>query len=368
MFISDQHQSQLLDGEWYRSPEHYDSEQRELFLPAWQCIAATSEIPNDGDFKTLKYAGRSLILRRENGEYRTFLNVCSHRYSTLTDEPHGCMPTLRCQYHGWEFDGDGNTRKIPDAPCFKPLAPGMLGLTRYRTEQCGQLIFMTLDQEACSLRDYLGENFDRIENWFHSGLMFVGQSIRNVPVNWKIIVENALESYHLSERHSKTFGNIPPAKQCTHTLGDGWSRFIVDFQEDRSLLLWLDACAHRWSGTEQDRMFEQIHSMPNMLFGRLSFHRWFETVIPVSPTETHHLGAAFVDLGQPASRRGKLLFPFLKRWATWWHETTNAEDRPVLLSTQSGLGSPELPRGGILSSREERLIHLQQHVLDRCGD
>src|SRR5690606_5996160 len=135
----------------------------------------------------------------------TFLNVCSHRNSMLSGKPCGHMgSSLRCQYHGWEYDKTGNTRKIPDAKSFKPMEQGMLGLDKYRTETFGPLVWVTVDPDAPPLREWLGADLCQIvEKWFTPHHVPVMPVDENHEANWKVIAENVLEGYHVAEVHPK---------------------------------------------------------------------------------------------------------------------------------------------------------------------
>jgi phenylpropionate dioxygenase-like ring-hydroxylating dioxygenase large terminal subunit len=158
MFVSDSHLPQLLAPEAYRSVEQHDREFERLFARGWHMVCTTADLPRDGDYVTLRLGAIPLLVRRCGGDVRTFLNVCAHRYCELTSSPRGHDPAFACQYHGWEYDESGNTRRIPDAPSFKPLQKGMLCLTSYRTALCGQLVFVSLDPEGPDLAAFLGES------------------------------------------------------------------------------------------------------------------------------------------------------------------------------------------------------------------
>lgn len=112
---------------------------------------------------------------------------------------------LKCQYHGWEYDETGNVRCIPEARSFRPLEPGMLGLRQYHTQLCGQLIFVSLAESPPSLREFLGPNYETCQQWFTDDLHTAVVCDREIEANWKVLVENALESYHTSEVHPKTW-------------------------------------------------------------------------------------------------------------------------------------------------------------------
>src|SRR5262245_57935591 len=209
MFNSKEHRPQTLGPDCYTSQDQHQTELELRFRPVWHCVAVTQEAPKEGDFKTLDVFGQPLIIWNHAGSYHTFLNVCSHRFALLTGKPFGRMPVLKCQYHGWEYDETGNTRRIPDAKSFRPLAPGMFCLTKYRTEVCGPMIFVTMSPAAPTLRDFLGDGYDRILEWFSPDRQHCLCLIKDFNVNWKIQIENAMESYHTTEIHPRSLGVFP---------------------------------------------------------------------------------------------------------------------------------------------------------------
>src|SRR5688572_8444021 len=127
MFIHETHLPQVLTPEEYTSEDHLDKEMGAMFHDSWQFVGTLTDIPNDGDYFTFDLFGKPLIVWNQGGEIHAFLNVCPHRFSMLTHHKCGhSKERLTCQYHGWEFDETGNTRKIPDARSFKPMKQGEL--------------------------------------------------------------------------------------------------------------------------------------------------------------------------------------------------------------------------------------------------
>ena len=102
MFIHQQSLRHLLRPEHYCSEQHFQLELEKLFRPAWQFVAAQSELPKDGDFLTLDLFGRPILIRNSGGKFLAYENICSHRHCLLTDDSYGNQRKLRCQYHGWE--------------------------------------------------------------------------------------------------------------------------------------------------------------------------------------------------------------------------------------------------------------------------
>ena len=121
MFTHQHHLRHLLRPEHYTSEEQYCAELRHLFHPAWHPLAVKADLAKPGDFLTFDLLETPILIRNFDGELRAFLNVCPHRHSKLTEKPRGNAERLRCQYHGWEYNADGHTGKIPDAKAARAL-------------------------------------------------------------------------------------------------------------------------------------------------------------------------------------------------------------------------------------------------------
>src|SRR5258707_13707767 len=112
MFTHQHHLRPLLRPEHYTSEAQYRTELRHLFHPAWHPLAAKSELARPGDFLTFDLLETPILIRNFDGQLRAFLNVCAHRHSKLTDRPCGNIEKFHCQYHGWQYDVDGNHATI----------------------------------------------------------------------------------------------------------------------------------------------------------------------------------------------------------------------------------------------------------------
>ncbi len=367
MFTTTEHHPQILGPECYTSQGQHDAEMAHLFLPGWHCVGVKDEAPKDGSFKTLEVFGRPLIVWNSAGAYHTFLNVCAHRFSRLTNKPCGQMSPLKCQYHGWEFDETGNTRKIPDAKSFRPLSPGMLGLTKYRTETCGPLIFMTLSDSAPSLREFLGDGYDRIIEWFQPEMTHCLCLMKDFNVNWKVQIENAMESYHTTEVHPKSFGMFPSEDQCRHDFTDRHSKLTVDYSKEHSFRTYLDAWGHLCVGAKPRYQYEHMLYYPNFMLARLSLFTWFESMLPIAPGRSLSLGHAYCYSGKPYRPLTYLNRFWVSRYGRSFVSQLAYEDGSVLPDVQKGLEAGLLPKGGLISTREERLTYFQEYIAKTTG-
>ncbi len=370
-FTSPTHLPHLLPADAYVSAEQFNCERAALFLPAWHCVAQTGDLPAEGSFKTLTLLGHPLILWRTQGEIRCYLNVCSHRHCLLTGKPSGQLPLLKCQYHGWEFDRDGDTRRIPDARSFKPLAPGTLGLRRYQVETVGQLVFVSLASKPDSLADQLGGQRDYLADLFSAEWAPLLTVAQEVEANWKVLAENVLEGYHLEAVHVNTFRKFAPAEACRHAVHDRWTSYTEQpLEADAGVRRQADFVA-RLLGVQPEPEYHHLFCYPNLAASRMTLFNWAQTILPVTPDRAISYWQIFQLRGSSRSLAARLAAAAVARHGRRFFREAMREDGVVMPGVQEGMAAAAQPTGGLISAREERIFHFQQHVLDRtdasCG-
>lgn len=333
-------------------------------LRSWHCIGSTLEYASEGTYRTTVILGRPLITwRRENG-FHTFLNICPHRFSTLTDACEGRSDRLVCQYHGWEFDETGNTRKIPDAINFKPLEKGVLGLTQFRVAVVGHLLFVNLSQTPQSIEEFLGPHLSDVQNLFSDKRQLVLQTEQHHQANWKIVIENALESYHVGMVHAKTLGTMAKSEVCTHELLDRSTKFLEDTSLQTSLFWRFSRRLLNFIGYPDNTNYQHLLIYPNVMITTVPPFSLVQWTIPESPTSSRSKWLIFGYFGTLNSLPRLIATPFIKRYARKFFPALLEEDRVIQNAVQRGLNSPENPKGGLISAREERIHHFQRMIAD----
>jgi phenylpropionate dioxygenase-like ring-hydroxylating dioxygenase large terminal subunit len=365
MFVNHTHVPQALDADAYTSQGQHDREVERLFLPGWHCVALTSDLPRDGDYVTTELFGRPLIVWRVDGRPHTFLNVCAHRFSTLSDKPCGHSgQTLRCQYHGWEYGADGATRKIPDAKMFRPMTQGMVGLTKFRTETRGRTVFMTFDPDAPPLDEWLGPVGELSDRWLSPDHVPLLTDDRIHEANWKVVVENFLEAYHLECVHPKTFKTYPDESRCTHEFHDGWDWYRDDYSKEGNALERLISLG---AGVEPGYTWHHVLRYPNTIYLVMALFSMVQSVVPVAPNRCRVVTRIIVNPGRRGTVRARIMAPLLKAWGGRFWRQVLAEDAGAFPSVQRGLESAEQSRGGLISVREERVAVFQKYVLENTS-
>lgn len=364
MFVHQHVLRYLLRPEHYCTQRQHDLELEQLFLPAWHFIAAKSELPKDGDFLTLELFGRPLLLRNSGGRFLAFENICSHRHCLLTDAAAGHQPKLRCQYHGWEFDDDGRTAKIPEAKCFRPWDRDNSRLNSFRVEACGDLLFVCLDSSSPPLREWLSPFFEETERAFSAPMWKMTHVWEyDCESNWKVPVENTLESYHVTALHQKFFGDqLPAEKNMTHLLHHRYTGLNFDAN---SRMEKLQARLKQWLGGKPEFQYLHRHIHPNTVLVSTDTINYALMYVPTSPTTVRIRMRFFAVRG---TRRGPLAS--LIAWLAWRFAKAKTlqvhnEDLDIYASQQKGLERSRHP--GVIGSREERIYAFQKYIMDALG-
>jgi phenylpropionate dioxygenase-like ring-hydroxylating dioxygenase large terminal subunit len=191
-------------------PAIFAAERERIFERCWLYVGHESEVRAPGDFCTRSVCGRPLILCRDSqNALRVFLNTCRHRGTVVCREPSGNAQRYTCFYHGWTYDRDGRLYAVPGQSAYPPsFDRAKLGLMEPpRVESYRGFVFLNFDATAVPLPAYLGratEYIDLVLDQSPSGRMEVIQGTQeyDIRANWKLLVENSFDDYHLLTTHA----------------------------------------------------------------------------------------------------------------------------------------------------------------------
>jgi p-cumate 2,3-dioxygenase subunit alpha len=227
------------------SPDVLERERQAVFDTCWIYVGHGSEVPESGDFKSRNVAGRPVIFCRDQaGQVRCLLNSCRHRGALVCVAREGRQRYFTCPYHGWTYDGDGTLASVPgeDAygPAFAKSAMGLVAPPRF--ESYRDFHFLNFARDAEPLENYLAgakAYIDLVTEQSPSGRLQViaGTQEYDIRANWKLLVENSVDDYHLTTTHStwlnymrsagvsirpdKEGGLLLPTKGAGKDLGNG---------------------------------------------------------------------------------------------------------------------------------------------------
>src|SRR5580704_3428800 len=234
-----------VNREVFVSREILEREQRAVFDRCWIYVGHASELRSAGDFKTRSVAGRPVIFCRDGGgAIRCLINSCRHRGSIVCREREGNARQFYCMYHGWTYNTDGTLRNVPGEESypasFDKSVMGLMGVPRF--ESYKDFYFANFDRDAIDLETYLAgakAYIDLVVEQSPSGRMEIisGMQEYDIKANWKLLVENSVDDYHLVATHAtwlnymrnsgvnmtppKGSGLLLPTKGLGKDLGNG---------------------------------------------------------------------------------------------------------------------------------------------------
>ncbi len=192
------------------SPEVLERERRAVFDTCWIYVGHGSEVPGPGDFRSRDIAGRPVIFCRDHeGQVRCLLNSCRHRGALVCVAREGNQRYFTCPYHGWTYGGDGALVTVPGEDAYGPsFAKSERGLVAPpRLDSYRDFYFVNFARDAPPLSEYLAgakEYIDLVTEQSPSGRLQVisGTQEYDIRANWKLLVENSVDDYHLTTTHT----------------------------------------------------------------------------------------------------------------------------------------------------------------------
>ena len=364
MFVNQCRLPHVLKPDLYFCPEHYQKEIRLLFRPSWQVVGSLSDIPNDGDFLTRELFGTPIIVRNFQGSVHTFLNVCPHRHCLLSHEPSGNSAVLTCQYHGWEFNSDGHTGKIPFAQNFRPMPGGPECLKKFRPEVRGPMIFVNLNDDAPDLGSVPGPLIPVCDEFPAARWRQADTWSYDFEANWKVVVENTVEAYHVPTVHPKTLVSFGTEEEIEHVITpDGTimrspivSPAYYNWIADRLLPHLQPGCTHR---------YRLHHTFPNLFMMRIDAMLQVMVVYPTSPETCHMTVHVFTLRAENETAVSRTITKFWGGLKAKIIRQVLAEDARLYPDLQKGMRNS--PFHGTISTLEELVWAFQDYIRRKCG-
>jgi choline monooxygenase len=198
--LSDAH---TIPASWYTEPRIAQLELQNVFSRAWQAVGRTEQVEKPGQYVTASVAGEPVVaVRGSDGRLRAFYNVCRHHAMTVMNEPCGHAQHMRCPYHGWTYNLEGELRGMTEFEGVCNFERTQNGLVPIRVENWENFVFVNLDPHAAPLEEFLGALVGLAKPLGFGGLQFVERRSYTLNCNWKVYVDNFLDGgYHVPHMH-----------------------------------------------------------------------------------------------------------------------------------------------------------------------
>ena len=161
----------------------------------WIAACLSEEVPEaDGKPIKVRLLGEDLVVFRDSrGRIGVLDEYCSHRRASLVfarNEECG----LRCLYHGWKFDVDGNIVEMASEPA-NSLIPDRVKHKSYPAREAGGFIWCYMGPPE-EMREFEPPTFAPTKD------AKVSATKVRVNCNWAQILEGQIDSAHSSSLHS----------------------------------------------------------------------------------------------------------------------------------------------------------------------
>src|SRR3977135_2467405 len=230
----------------YTDPDVFELEMERIFGQAWLFVGHSSQVPQPGDFITTELGRQPVIMvRHRDGGVHVLLNRCTHRGAKVVNERKGNATRLTCCYHGWSFETDGQLAAVPGAEGrAADFDKAAFGLARApRAGEYRGFVFASLATKGPSFEDHIGpmkRNIDDLVDRAPEGELALDAGMHRYAYNgnWKLQVENVLDSYHVPFGHASTINK--QRVQFARREGDRKGAKVVEADQSKTAASWKD--------------------------------------------------------------------------------------------------------------------------------
>lgn len=315
-----------LPGPFYHDPAFFAHECDTVLRHGWHCVGRADEFAQQGDYLTLHLLNEPLIIVRDGDDIKALSNVCRHRGMPVA-EGQGNAKRFVCKYHAWTYDTGGSLLR---APRMKNAGfdPKSCRLGTFACVQRFGFVYVSLSLDPPDIDTVLAGLGSVIGPYEPEKYRIVFNESEVWRCNWKALVENFMEGYHLSVVHPQTLhGYTPTGLSRKGPNGTGFTSYFANYP---------DNIPSRGDGapglTEEERhrstLFAafpcQVVSIAASLLVSLNIRPLSPTTIDVRWTMSAYGGSLDADTIQ-------------QRIALW--KDVNREDREKLETMQIALNS-----------------------------
>ena len=297
-------------------------------------------------------------MRDSKGEVRAFHNVCRHRNLKLVDTPCNVGRAIRCPYHSWTYGLDGALHIAPYFGGREPRAApagfdrARHGLVPVRSATWHDWVFVNLNGAAPSFADFVAPLQRRLDGVDLTAIHHLATiDLGEIRANWKLLMENFIEPYHVQFVHSTT---------TDQPLADHYTIIEPGVNEPGCL-----GCAVDVSGTAARDDTLSADSRYLTLFPNFAFGLYLPDQVGVhldvrlAPDRTRQRRAIYGLGPEPASAERA------EQLARLWRDV-HVEDQEMCERLQQGRVSGVAAAGGVLSPVwEDSVRSFQELVVER---
>ncbi|WP_280445233.1 aromatic ring-hydroxylating oxygenase subunit alpha [Nocardia brasiliensis] len=201
----------------YSSPELWELERELIFRRSWILAAHVDQLARPGDYVALSIAGEPVVVTRaQDRELRAMSSICRHRLMPLVEPGAGHTDSFTCRYHLWKYGLDGKLRGAPYMGGNQNFAPKLCRLPQFALAEWNGLVWINLDADAEPIGDHLDRAAAQFDGYRLGEMVQVDSWSLEWQVNWKLVMENGHENYHVIGLHRETLEPFMPGGSDIH--------------------------------------------------------------------------------------------------------------------------------------------------------
>lgn len=359
-----------LPNQSYTSEQSFLWDRERVMGSGWCCIGFIDQLPESSYVLPINFMGLPLLVARsDETTVRVFHNVCSHRGLKLVDEAAACPGAIKCPYHSWTYGLDGQLKVTPNIGGYgihthEEFNSAENGLKEIRSRLWLGAIFVNLSGDAIEFDDYIEpiqsswKQFINLDNLEHFELSQAESRLElTVKSNWKLAVENFLESYHLPTVHPE-LNRISPLdkhyylEMAENSAGQGslnYTRIDVEGSELPVVEEWPEAKINQ---AEYPALY------PNTFLGIHADQLFIQYLQPVDQhTTVEHVRIYYFNHGATDPRYKTHRSTIRESWKGVFEEDIFAVER-----MQAGRASPAFGGGAFSPVMDEPTHHFHKWV------
>ena len=334
----------------YTDNKFWLKEAKTVFADNWVFVGYKHELKTIGDVIPINVSEQPVLLvKNTKEEILAFHNVCSHRCLKLVDRSKNLKKIISCPYHAWAYDLDGNLIASPHFGGTNNHKPKNFnskkhGLKPIRIKVWHDWIFININNNAPKFEKYASTLINQLEGINLEKILPVATlDFGKINTNWKFLIENFIEPYHVQFVHKKTTSQ--PLKDH-YTIVDGNCYGSgVDMKEENA------------TGGSLAVSSRYLSLFPNFIIG--TYYPGQLGVYLNSPIDTCHTNQKRIIYTTENNNLSKA--EIKKQKELWWK--VHKEDHEICERLQEGRASSVAISGGLLSPHWENSVRAFHEIM-----
>ncbi|HWE65644.1 MAG TPA: aromatic ring-hydroxylating dioxygenase subunit alpha [Acidimicrobiales bacterium] len=336
-------------GGLYTAGSVLERERARVFNQSWSLAATSEELAQPGAYVTTQCGDAPLVVVRDPaGPLRAFHNVCRHRGITLVEGSGTLGRFMTCPYHQWSYTLAGELARVPQGDDqFPRLERCPLGLHDAQVAEWQGMVFVNPSTDAPDLSSAMAGLDQRLDHFLSGPLRQVAVVQYEAACNWKLLVENHIDVYHLWYLHARSLAAYEHRSFAWESLGENW--WSLEPLKDPTSV----SGGFPWLNDDERHRIGAYLLFPNLML--VTTDHYFATydASPISPGRTRLTLRVRATDGADAEGLVQSIRSFM------------AEDVGACERLQIGAASPRFGVGALAGTHEEPIRRFHRSLRQR---